>query len=191
MEASRLAATEAHMKRIFLSVLGAALLLPAAQATANTYDVYSCWAGYGTFRNPNASSVAWTRDQTGAGGHFATGDDCAVNSTNGAMSLISLSGNSAHNGEYARLKFDAPFPSTIGRVDLWRNAWTYGTGSGASSQRNNLRVLAAGTPVSGGADSDGTSDVPLGTRGTSSTTAHGLLAANLLTVDASSLGTTS
>ncbi len=52
------------MKLFLLSSLVCALLLPAAQASANTYDVYSCWAGYGTFHNPNASSAAWAKDQT-------------------------------------------------------------------------------------------------------------------------------
>src|SRR3954451_3794080 len=113
MEASRLAAMEAHMKRILLSVLSAALLLPAAQATANTYDVYSCWAGYGTFRNPNASSAAWTKDQTAAGGHFNTGNDCGVNSTSGSMSLVSLAGEMASRGQYAEWAFRAPAGATL------------------------------------------------------------------------------
>src|SRR5205085_3582662 len=133
----------------------------------NTYDVYSCWAGYGTFHNPNASSAAWTKDQASAGGHFGAHDDCGVNSTNGAMTLISSSGYSASNGQYAALRFAAPFGSTIDHVDMWRNAWSYGTGSGASSQRNYARVVVAGgAPVNGGTDADGTTDVAVGTRGT-------------------------
>src|SRR4029079_11016133 len=72
-------AKEGSMKRILLSTLAVALLTPTATATANTYDVYSCWAGAGTFRNPNASSAAWTMDQANAGGHFAPNNDCGRN----------------------------------------------------------------------------------------------------------------
>jgi len=154
------------------------LLALAAPAEANTYDVYSCWAGYGTFHNPNASTVAWTRDQASAGGHFAAHEDCAVNPTNGAMTVNSAGGSTAHNGEFARLRFTAPNGLSIGQVQLWRRAWSYGTGTGSGSQRNYVRVLAAGTPISGGTDADGTIDVGVGSRGTSDTTSHGILASN-------------
>jgi hypothetical protein len=178
------------MKRTLLSTLVVALLVPAAAAKANTYDVYSCWAGYGTFHNPNASSAAWTKDRSAAGGHFTAHDDCGSNSYNGAMTVISLSGYSASFGEYARLAFAAPAGSTIDRVDLWRNAWSYGTGTGAASQRNFVRVLAAaGASISGGGDADGTADVAYGTRGTSDVTGHGILPSNLKSLNTSSLGT--
>ncbi|MGZ6670391.1 MAG: hypothetical protein ACXVH3_37720 [Solirubrobacteraceae bacterium] len=163
------------MKRILWALAGGISLLAfAAPAHANTYDVYSCWAGYGTFHNPNASTVAWTRDQGSAGGHFAVHDDCAVNPTNGAMTVVSASGSTAQSGEFAQLRFTAPPGLTIAQVQLWRNAWSYGTGSGSSSQRNDIRVLAAGSPLNGGTDADGTVDVPVGTRGTSETTSHGI-----------------
>src|ERR1044072_67403 len=96
------------MKRILLSTLALALLTPAATAGANTYDVYSCWAGAGTFHNPNASSAAWTMDQASAGGHFTAHQDCGTNGTNGAMPVISVSGYDANLNESARIVFTAP-----------------------------------------------------------------------------------
>jgi hypothetical protein len=180
------------MQRIFLSTLAlAALLLTAAAAQANTYDVYSCWAGSGTFRNPNASSAAWVKDRSAAGGHFTAHADCGTNAYNGAMTVISLSGYQAALGEYARLAFTAPSGSTVSRVDLWRNAWSYGSGAGPSSQRNFARILANGASISGGGDADGTVDVAYGTRGTPDVTDHGLIPANLLTLNPSSLATNS
>jgi hypothetical protein len=145
-------AMEGSMKKPLLSTLAVALLIPAAPAKANTYDVYSCWAGAGTFHNPNASSAAWTKDQASAGGHFTAHEDCATNTTHGAMTIISLSGYSASLNEHARLAFAAPSATTVSGVQLWRNAWSYGTGSGASSQRNFAKILAGALPVSGRAD---------------------------------------
>jgi hypothetical protein len=181
------------MQRTILSTLAlAALLLPAATAQANTYDVYSCWAGSGTFRNPNASSAAWVKDRSAAGGHFTAHADCGSNTYNGAMTVISLSGYAAAFGEYARLAFTAPPGSTVERIDLWRNAWSYGTGTGPSSQRNFAKVLAAnGASVSGGGDADGTVDVAYGSRGTSDVTEHGITPSNLLALNPSSLATNS
>jgi hypothetical protein len=169
------------MKRTVLSSLVLALLLvPSAAAEANTYDVYSCWAGYGTFRNPNASSAAWTKDQTTAGAHFATGDDCGMNSLSGSMSIVSLSGNFATRGQYAELSLRTPLGTTLAGARLWRRAWTYGSGTAGASQRNHLSVLADGSTVY--ADSDGGSDAPYGTRGTGDVTAHGIVGANLVTL---------
>src|SRR3954452_4972098 len=157
-------------------VIALGLLAPAATAAqANTYDVYSCWAGSGTFHNPNASSAAWTKDETGSGGRFAAHDDCGTNTTYGAMTVISLSGYSASQNQYARLAFAAPPSTTIHHVQLWRNAWSYGTGSGASSQRNFAKLIAGTLPVSGGEDADGTVDVAYGTRGTGNSAQHGIL----------------
>jgi hypothetical protein len=159
------------------------LLIPAA-AHANTYDVYSCWAGYGTFHNPNASSAAWTRDQASSGGHFGNHEDCGVNPTDGAMLILSQGTTAAKVGEFARLKLDAPIGLSVGLVQVWRNAWSYGTGSGSISQRNQLTMLTSGNALLGGTDADGAADVPFGTRGTTDTTAHGILPSNLTSVDA-------
>ena len=166
------------MKRLLLTTLCITLLAPAATASANTYDVYSCWAGYGTFHNPNASSSAWTPDESASGGHFVIDETCGATSA-GTVSMSSLSGLAASSGEFARLKFTAPTGLAVTHVDLWRNAWSYGSGT---AQRNAVRVLAAGAPVSGGVDADGTVDVPYGTRGTTNNSEHGLLPANLLSL---------
>jgi len=156
------------------------LLIPAA-AHANTYDVFSCWAGYGTFHNPNASSAAWTRDQASSGGHFAIGDLCGVDRGSGALSIVSLAGPSASQGQNAEVAITAPMGTTIAGASVWRRAWTYGTGSGGSSQRNSLTALASGASYL--ADADGATDVPLGTRGTGDMTNHGINGGNLLTLN--------
>jgi hypothetical protein len=176
------------MKHILLSTLAVALL-SAAPARANTYDVYSCWAGADTFHNPNASSAAWAMDQAGSGGHFTAHQDCGTNGTNGAMTVISMSGYDAGLNEHARLVFTAPPNATISRVQLWRNAWSYGTGTGPSSRRNFAGMLAGSAPVSGAQDADGTADVAYGTRGTANTSEHGILASNLLATNTTSFST--
>jgi hypothetical protein len=127
-------------------------------------------------------------DQANAGGHFTAHQDCGTNGTSGAMTVISLSGYDAYINESARIAFTAPTGSTIAGVQLWRNAWSYGTGSGPSSRRNSASVLADSLPVSGGQDADGTADAIDGTRGTRNTTQHGILAANLLSLNTSSSG---
>ena len=66
------------MKHTLITTLAAAaFLIPAAPTAANTYNVYSCWAGAGTYLNPNASSAAWAKDQAASGGHFIPRNDCA------------------------------------------------------------------------------------------------------------------
>lgn len=160
---------------------GTALLALAAPAQANTYDVYSCWAGSGTFHNPNASSAAWSREQGSSGGHFMVGDSCGIARGSGALNVVSLTSGPATQGQNAELAFVAPTGTAIAGASLWRRAWTYGTGTGSSSQRNFLTVLADGTAYS--SDADGTADVPLGSRGSGDATAHGINAGNLLTVN--------
>jgi hypothetical protein len=164
-----------------LLVLVTALLIPAAQAKANTYDVYSCWAGANTFRNPNASSAAWAKDQSSAGGHYATGDDCGTNSASGSMNIESLLGDLATRGQSAELTFTAPAGTTLAGANLWRRAWTYGSGAGAASQRSYLMTLTNGASLS--YDADGGSDVPYGTRGSGPGLTHGIASSNLLTLN--------
>jgi hypothetical protein len=169
------------MKRILLSTLALALLALAATAGANTYDVYSCWAGAGTFHNPNASSAAWAMDQASSGTHYAPNNDCGLNANSGSMSIVSLTGAIAAQGEYVGWNFTAPSGTTLATARLWRRAWTYGSGSGGSSQRNFLSVMADGTYFSG--DSDGGSDAPYGSRGTGDLTSHGIVNSNLSTLN--------
>ena len=172
------------MKRCFIATLAAALVVPAGLAKANTYDVYACWAGAGTFHNPNVSSAAWLKDRSHEGGHFAVDDDCATNTTSGSMHILSVSGSAAARGQYGELTFSAPPGTTIAGASLWRRAWTYGSGSGAGSQRNSLTALTDGAPFV--SEGDGTSDVAYGTRGTGDTTNHGIVSSNLLTLNPAS-----
>ena len=165
------------MKRCLLATAALALLIPSGLAKANTYDVYSCWAGFGTFRNPNASSAAWTKDQTHAGGHFTAADDCATNITSGSMSVQSVNGAPATQNQYADLTFTAPTGTSLAGATLWRAAWNYGSGT----QRNALTTLTDGTLLT--SDADGTADVPFGTRGSGSTTNHGIVSSNIRTLN--------
>jgi hypothetical protein len=84
-------------------------------------------------------------------------------------------------GQYGELAFKTPTGTTLAAARLWRRAWTYGFGSAGSSQRNSLMTLADGSSFY--ADSDGGSDAPYGTRGTGEVTAHGIVDANVLTLN--------
>ena len=63
------------------------------------------------------------------------------------------------------MSFTAPAGTQVARLRLWRTAWSYGSGSGASAQRNYLYTLADGNNQLGGDDFDGTEDVPYGRAG--------------------------
>src|SRR5262245_655508 len=128
MDAPRRRAKEAHMTRIFIAAIAAAMLSSAGLAHANTYDVYSCWAGFGTVHNPNAAAAGWQKDHSHEGGRFAVQDDCGTNETSGSLNIVSISGYSAANGQYGELAFSAPTGTTIAGASLWRRAWTYGAG---------------------------------------------------------------
>lgn len=157
-----------------------ALLFAAPAARAGTYDVYSCYAGADGFHNPSANASAWTgRDDPG--GRFHAFDQCGA-SDNG-FGVIALSGYQAPSGAFGEVSFTAPAGTQVVRLRLWRTAWSYGSGSGGTSQRNYLYTLADGKNQLGGDDFDGTEDVPYGRAGTTDTAYHGLIPANLLDVD--------
>jgi hypothetical protein len=107
------------------------------------------------------------------------------------MTVISLSGYAASAGEYSELAFASPAGTTVAQAQFWRNAWSYGSGTGASSKRNYANVLATNAGVSGGSDADGTVDVAYGTRGTPDVSQHGIVPANLMTLNPSSLAASS
>jgi hypothetical protein len=75
----------------------------------------------------------------------------------------------------------APGGMTIAGASLWRRAWSYGSGTGGTSQRNSLTVLADASSYF--ADADGTADVAYGTGDTSS---HGINPSNLVPLNLSS-----
>ena len=160
------------------ALLGLALLVPAARA--GTYDVYSCWAGSDSFRNPGANATAWGKAGD-PGGRYGSFDQCGA-SDNG-MGAIAYSGYQAPNGANAEVGFGAPAGTTIQHVRMWRTAWSYGQGSGGASQRSYLYFLADGMTGRGGDFFDGTSDVPMGAAGSSDVANHGLIPANQVDVD--------
>ena len=53
----------------------AALFLGLPAARAGTYDVYSCWAGSDSFRNPGANATAWGKTSD-SGGRYSAFDQC-------------------------------------------------------------------------------------------------------------------
>src|SRR5438093_7938859 len=172
------------MKRFSIATLAVALFVPTGLAKASTYDVYSCWAGAGTFHNPNVSTAAWLKDHSHEGGRFAVNDSCGTNTTSGSMNIMSVSGAPAANGQYGELSFSAPSGTTIAGASLWRRAWTYGSGSGTSSQRNFLMALTDGASFL--SEADGSSDMAPGTLGSGDTTNHAIVSSNLRTLNLTS-----
>src|SRR2546423_1355239 len=175
-----------RMLRRLTLLLAAVLSLLAGVpvARAGTYDVYSCWSGSDSFRNPAANASAWAK-RSDANGWFGAFDQCGSGTENG-FGVISLSGLQAPNGSSGEVSFTAPTGTQIERVRFWRTAWSYGSGSGGGSQRNYLFTMADGQLNGRGDIYDGSSDVPEGMAGTTDYSNHGLIPANLLDYDVSS-----
>src|SRR3954469_97184 len=167
---------------LFAVLCLAALACPSA-ASAGTYDVWSCWAGNDSFRNPGANGSAWTKSSNEPG-RFQAFDQCG-GSDNG-LGVIALSGYDAVAGQYGEVSFSAAAGTQIVGVKLWRTAWSYGSGSGGDSHRNYLSILAAGADQPQGDNFDGSAEVPYGAAGSTDTAGHGLIPANQVTVDLSS-----
>src|SRR3712207_1624270 len=73
-------------------------------ASAGTYDVFSCYAGTDSFRNPAANASAWRKiDEAN---HFQAFDQCGA-SENG-MGIIARGGHMAANGAVGEGEFGAP-----------------------------------------------------------------------------------
>src|SRR4051794_1488187 len=159
-------------------VAGLAAAVPAA--VAGTYDVYSCYAGADSFRNPGANASAWVK-RSDPNGWYGAFDQCG--STDNGFGVISLTGYQAPSGAWGEVSFSAPDGTRIERVRLWREAWSYGTGSGGESQRGYLETLSDGAITGRGDVYDGSSDVPEGMAGTTDRAEHGLIPANLLDYD--------
>src|SRR3954465_7244950 len=124
---------------LFAAAVLAALLCLPGPARAGTYDVYSCWAGSDSFRNPGANGSAWAKTSD-SGGQYTAFDQCG-GSDNG-LGVISIGGYEAPAGRAAEVSFSAPSGTRIVNVRLWRTAWSTGSGSGGDSKRNYLRLLA-------------------------------------------------
>src|SRR5947209_4070091 len=177
---------DSRMLRRLMLLLAVAVPFGAAVpiARAGTYDVYSCWAGWDSFRNPSENASAWVK-RSDPNGWFNAFDQCGSTTENG-FGVISVTGYQAPNGAWGEVSFAAPAGTTIQHVRFWRTAWSYGSGSGGSSQRNYLFTLADGSLTARGDIFDGSSDVPEGAAGTTDYSNHGIIPANLLDYDVSS-----
>ena len=111
-----------------------ALALDAPTAKANSYDVYACYAGQGTYLNPGDSATSWSLASNNGGAFYLPFDQCG-GSDNG-FGVIAHSGYTAPVGDYGEVFFEAPSGLRIERVQLWRSLYDYGLGSGGTSQRN-------------------------------------------------------
>jgi hypothetical protein len=167
--------------------IAAATLIAAPAASGGTYDVYSCWAGAGSYLNPNASGVAWTADDSHAtlGGtkrYYRAFDECP--GATGALGTASIPGEPAPSGVYAESRFASPDGTRIERVRLWRAAYDYGAGSGSAAQRGYLVHLADGALFGRG---DALFGGVNGSAGSGDRTAHGIVPGNLIDIDLSSV----
>src|SRR3954451_2531677 len=159
-----------------------ALLACAPLARAGTYDVYSCWAGSDSFRNPGANGSAWVKTSD-PNGQYSAFDQCG-GSDNG-MGVISVGGYEAPGGRSGEVSFTAPSGMRVVGVRLWRMAWSSGSGSGGDSKRNFLRLLADGAHAAQGGAADGSAAVPVGAAGTPDVSNHGLIPGNEMDADLS------
>src|SRR3954447_303779 len=171
-----------HRLLLFVVFCLAAVACPSA-ASAGTYDVWSCWAGADSFRNPGANGSAWTKTSPNDD-RFHAFDQCG--GTDNGLGVIALSGYDAVAGQYGEVSFSAAAGTQIVGVKLWRTAWSYGSGSGGDSHRNYLSILADGAAQPLGDNFDGSSEVPYGAAGSTDTANHGLIPANQMTVELSS-----
>jgi hypothetical protein len=155
----------------------------AANASANSYDVYACYAGAGTYVNPGASAASWTlRANNPTADAYLPYNQCGSRGPNG-FGVISHSGYVAPAGEWGAVDVQAPEALHIRRVQLWRSLYDYGVGSGSTSQRNYAWNTADGQLPGVGDDFDGSVDVPHGAAGSGSLTNHGITPTNYLDIN--------
>ncbi len=149
-------------------------------AMANSYDVYACYAGQGTYLNPGDSAVSWSLANNNASAFYLPFDQCG-GSDNG-FGVIAHSGYTAPAGDYGEVFFEAPSGLRIERVQLWRSLYDFGLGEGGTSQRNFAQNEADGVLPSAGDEFDGSADVPHGAAGSGDTTSHGIVPGNYISV---------
>src|SRR4051794_41870834 len=93
-----------HRLLLFAVLCLVAVAWPSA-ASAGTYDVWSCWAGSDSFRNPSANGSAWGK--TGdPGGRYGAFDQCG--GAGNGMGVIAYSGFQAPNRAVPGGNFRAP-----------------------------------------------------------------------------------
>jgi hypothetical protein len=120
----------------------------APVAAANSYNVYACYAGQGTYLNPGDSAASWALANNNGAAYYLPYDQCGSGGPNG-FGVISRSGYTAPAGDEGEVYFQAPAGLHIRQVQLWRSLFDYGVGEGGSSQRNYAWNLADGElPVS-------------------------------------------
>jgi hypothetical protein len=169
---------------IVVSTVGVAAALASTTsvaATADSYDVYACYAGQGTYLNPGDSAVSWSLAENNGSAYYLPFDQCG-GSDNG-FGVISRSGYIAPAGDYGEVSFEAPAGLRISRVQLWRSLYDYGLGSGGSSQRNYAQNEADGILPSVGDEFDGSAEVPHGAAGSGDTTENGIVPSNYISID--------
>jgi len=169
---------------IVVSTVGVAAALASTTsvaAAADSYDVYACYAGQGTYLNPGDSAVSWSLAENNGSAYYLPFDQCG-GSDNG-FGVISRSGYIAPAGDYGEVFFEAPAGLRISRVQLWRSLYDYGLGSGGSSQRNYAQNEADGILPSVGDEFDGSAEVPHGAAGSGDTTENGIVPSNYISID--------
>ncbi len=100
----------------------AAVLMLAASArvaAANSYDVYACYAGQGTYLNPGDSAISWSLADNNGAAYYLPFNQCGA--TDNGFGVISRSGYIAPAGDYGEVYFEAPSGLRISRVQLWRS----------------------------------------------------------------------
>lgn len=183
----RATALRRALPRAFAVALVGALiagLLPA-QAAANSYDVYACYAGQGSYLNPGDSATSWTLSNNNGTNFYLPYDQCGSGGPNG-FGVISRSGYIAPAGDYGEVSFTAPAGLHIRRVQLWRDLYDYGVGSGGTSQRNYAWNTADGQLPGAGDEFDGSANVTYGEAGSGDDTDHGIVSSNYLDVNLAS-----
>jgi len=164
-----------------IAILLAAAAWPAP-AAANSYDVYACYAGQGTYLNPGDSAISWSLANNNGTAYYLPYDQCGSGGPNG-LGVISRSGYIAPAGDDGEVYFEAPSGLRISRVQLWRSLYDYGLGEGGTSQRNYAWNLAEGDLPGVGDEFDGAANVLYGAAGSGETTEHGIVPGNYISID--------
>jgi hypothetical protein len=180
---STISDTARRIRRACFAATAAVTLILAAGtgvAGANSYDVYACYAGQGTYLNPGDSATSWKLASNDTN-YYLPYDYCG-GSTDG-FGVISRSGYTAPAGDEGEVYFQAPEGLHIRQVQLWRSLIDYGIGEGGASQRNYAWNLADGELPGVGDEFDGSDNVPYGAVGSGETTNNGIVPSNFLDVN--------
>jgi hypothetical protein len=157
----------------------------APVAAANSYNVYACYAGQGTYLNPGDSAASWALANNNGAAYYLPYDQCGSGGPNG-FGVISRSGYTAPAGDEGEVYFQAPAGLHIRQVQLWRSLFDYGVGEGGSSQRNYAWNLADGELPGVGDEFDGSENVTYGEAGSGELTDSGIVESNYTSVNLAS-----